>query len=1136
MAQVVYNKDGSVKIQKVLTEYNDTFLKVAYLKINVKSPSVINFNIGDYIIYNGVKHKLYDLPQPKKTARANSCEDAFEYLDVKFYAPTKELELLLFKDYVLGDSNIHYTTLPEIATFESVYGLADRIQANLNIEYPNQWKVSVVDTNNKELTNILNEVQEFSVSNTNCLATLEQIYNQWKIGWMYESSENVNHIIIGKSSISDSNSTNPFLYGKNKGLRFIKKVISADKPIFTKLLAYGTGKNLPSRYYNNLTFRLTRKLLSNFEIYEPYHLITKGAYVPNLLIPSSKWGKKTIRRWLNIDVFYTDFNKHNKGDYAMDKNGDFFIIEENSQNSIKINGTNYAFLDVKEVPDFNKMAIYADSEIVNKHGIREKCIYFDGNDETKEVFPSIQNVDFKELREAKYNLNDLENMPSYKYSNNERVDKILSAQQILDDGSFLNEKKFTSIIKVEQAAVSHTHTITNWEHNVGLCVLNLCGGALFQGRIDSLGEVEISFNKSAIEYDNYLNTYTSTDIAVYIDEVLEYQSFSPFITRMPPFVLKDIKFKNKNIGDIKIILTASFKIKDSDKIINSSITKGFCEYKLTAPFSSDFSISLKQIGFDISKPSSTNNYKGTLLLCSGQCAGREFNVKTAKYNDTLDSWDLICEKQKDEQIGQYFPNNSFQIKKDDEFAVVNIAMPSFYVEISSIKLYNEALKKRDEIQKSKIEYDVEIDNFFIAKNPQIIKAGMYVPIQDTDLGNELVMIENVTIKEDEKDLDKYAVTLRNEKKYNLITQQKRKQSNIQKAIKKITIIPNDVNKNLAEQIEDNLVRLNNTLPISEAGKTLTKQLCIENGEWKNKSTGETFGKATGKPFEYKDFTEEQLEALKGEDGQSAAPIYSLDALPSHILVDKDNNYSASISCHVYKSYQGVNSSTNDHKLQYKIGATWVDFVRNSSVSISSTQYPNLNLIPFRLIDSKGVVLAKDTIQFNYSFKQVQELNKDLSVAVDAASLSAKNAAKSKTDAEQIKLDTLELKDSVILSEKNVLEVEESIKSKLNTPTLNFDIGGDNFISYPDEKTIRCYITDSLGKDITSEFSEWSVSRDTHDYQEDISWSFKEKVKNFKGVITLVHNSNESDIGYTGSANFIFSAEKTDIKIVKNISL
>ena len=92
---------------------------------------------GCYVDYTrtGHRYRIYTVPQLKKQARTNSYGAAFVYQSVQLYDASKMLEYCPFRDLVLGDNRIHFSTQPSISTFEGCDGLARRFEACLQDQY-----------------------------------------------------------------------------------------------------------------------------------------------------------------------------------------------------------------------------------------------------------------------------------------------------------------------------------------------------------------------------------------------------------------------------------------------------------------------------------------------------------------------------------------------------------------------------------------------------------------------------------------------------------------------------------------------------------------------------------------------------------------------------------------------------------------------------------------------------------------------------------------------------------------------------------------------------------------------------------------------------------------------------------------
>ena len=274
----VISRDAASVRYEGAPQYSGTYLGVDYIEFkNISSPTLIDWQIGDYVDYyrTGIRYKLYTLPMPKKVARTGSYGGAIEYSNVQFYAPTKDLEIAPFKDLVLNDNGIHFSTRPDTSTIEDVYGIARRIQACMDDLYPNRWRIEVYESDDEDLNALLSEAKEFSLSQSSCLDALTQIYDIWKgVGWTHVTENGQEVIIIGRANVRDNdNTTDLFTYGIGNGLTSIRKNAANEGEFATRLYVYGSERNLQPRYYNQ------------FEIVD-----RESVDIRNLMIPRSEWG------------------------------------------------------------------------------------------------------------------------------------------------------------------------------------------------------------------------------------------------------------------------------------------------------------------------------------------------------------------------------------------------------------------------------------------------------------------------------------------------------------------------------------------------------------------------------------------------------------------------------------------------------------------------------------------------------------------------------------------------------------------------------------------------------------------------------------------------------------------------------
>lgn len=266
-------------------EYSGSWMGERYITVSVKSPSVVDWQTGDYIMYRNEKFVLNYDPSVVKSARANTSGDGFVYEGVKFNALHIEMDDVQFLDEVLNDNHVHYTSLPTFSFFAAtVDDFADRVQANMNryceqndVSLSNWWVIltpSVSRTRARgracgkttseknafdalflTLWNAAYTVdpsvngekvnQNVNINNVSVLGGLPDIYNIF--GLHYTTKGRV--LIIGAAA---KETEHIFEYGKGNGLSSIERVAESDQKTITKLFAYGNSTNLPIRYYANL--------------------------------------------------------------------------------------------------------------------------------------------------------------------------------------------------------------------------------------------------------------------------------------------------------------------------------------------------------------------------------------------------------------------------------------------------------------------------------------------------------------------------------------------------------------------------------------------------------------------------------------------------------------------------------------------------------------------------------------------------------------------------------------------------------------------------------------------------------------------------------------------------------------------
>lgn len=272
----IYSSDGQAVRYTGSPRYNGTYLKVSFLDFgSVNSPTKIPWAVGDYVDYTrtGLRYRLYNLPQPKKQARGSASGESFTYPDVQLHEKTKDLEIAPFRDFVFADNQIHFSTLNTVSTYENVYGIVNRIQACLDDLYPNEWVVRVFDGLDSDFVELISESQNFSVTGS-VMDACNRLYDIWGIGWIHTVENGKDVLTFGRpNKRGDANTTNTFIYGAGNGLTAIRKSAANLDELATRLYAYGSTRNMLSRYYNGLDIK-----------------DAESVDIEHLMIPLSHWG------------------------------------------------------------------------------------------------------------------------------------------------------------------------------------------------------------------------------------------------------------------------------------------------------------------------------------------------------------------------------------------------------------------------------------------------------------------------------------------------------------------------------------------------------------------------------------------------------------------------------------------------------------------------------------------------------------------------------------------------------------------------------------------------------------------------------------------------------------------------------
>lgn len=309
----IYDKDGNVRHESITEwegdgsavrqdtlEYSGTWMGECFVTLSVKSPYPIDFQIGDYIVYRGETFTIDYDPSVIKKARRGSYGEGFTYDNIKFNSPNGELAKVPFHDVVLSSNELHYTSLPNFSFYaKDVDDLVDRLQANMNewcrsngFAEDEYWMFYTLASNPEGTDDegqtattyerTLERARDIS-SDADFLASVEsewkrvygegssyadsredELYDRsisvdnqtvWDGMSMIKRQFGLNFIIRGRNvyvGTAGVPTDHVFKYGKGNGLYEIEKNADTGQKVVTKLHAYGSGDNLPSRYYASL--------------------------------------------------------------------------------------------------------------------------------------------------------------------------------------------------------------------------------------------------------------------------------------------------------------------------------------------------------------------------------------------------------------------------------------------------------------------------------------------------------------------------------------------------------------------------------------------------------------------------------------------------------------------------------------------------------------------------------------------------------------------------------------------------------------------------------------------------------------------------------------------------------------------
>ena len=706
----IYSKDGQSVRYEGCPKYNGVYLKVSYLEFtSISSPVPIDWHVGDYIDYprTGLRYTLRSAPAVRKTAKSGQTGDAFTYPNVQFMAQTQDLVVAPFRDLVPGDNGIHFSTQQSVSTYENAYGIAARIQACLDDMFPGVWSVEIYEDLEADFKKKISEAVDFSISGASCLEACDRMYETWGIGWTHykDSSSGKDILLFGRPNTRDTdNTTSDFVFGPGQGLTAIKRSTANTDELGTRLYVYGSTKNMLPDYYKGL------------DIY-----MGESVDIQNLMIPLSKWG-------------VTDGK-----------------------------------------PDAKKAFLEASPDAVEEIGLIPKTHYFDGSD-GEEIYPTLVGMTIGDVKAGS---------PDYYPNatawpdNAERVDEIEDAHNPQDDGYSGNSDgdkyksteivSFTGRVRQEVALSSHNRPGSPQTHSVRIFrdvdmsaaagdQLTIEGGT--EGYIEDVNDVIVKVTGElvlelggGVEFKENV-TFTQDDS--------EGKKFR--------FTLPTVTAQAEDFGSVGLVLyvyVTSVTL-SANSLYYFTINGNAFTIGTSDNLSGDFTLTLKQIGFNIANRASlTTEGLARIFMKDGMNAGRSFYVRTCEYVEDGDKWLLGMYRTEDESTGMRYPNATFPINPGDHFVLLDIAMPELYIDAAMQRLYDKGMEMLNDISRLKPFYEPEVDAKVMVEQERVLREGMYMRLTDTDVaGNssEYVLIDTLTVNEGDEAIPTYKVGLREYKK------------------------------------------------------------------------------------------------------------------------------------------------------------------------------------------------------------------------------------------------------------------------------------------------------------------------------------------------------------------------------------
>lgn len=438
------------------------------------------------------------------------------------------------------------------------------------------------------------------------------------------------------------------------------------------------------------------------------------------------------------------------------------------------------------------------------YGVIPKEIRFDGSGDYPEVYPSIEKVTAKNIRDAKTALEHTDYVPNATiYPDATRMDTIKAITMPTDDGTASSDgDKYTD--KLDQTISSSGQVTVSIPSGRSEYIYNaIAYGTMPRDGIVRIDMSDIKFSisgASGLEIDTqsefkavFVELRTSLGTKQYdLTQYAEQTILSSYEASIPLITLPDLGTQNNPAtGAYAIYLYVLLKNTTQSAITATGVFQNMegqssplvIHWARKIVISDTFNIKLKQIGFDMKARVVQCGSSPVISMKSGMCAGREFSVvtKSVQYDASDDSWTMTLQRVKDESVGMVYPNTNYPIAVGDEFVILEIEMPEEYIHMASSRLSELANAAFSKLSSTTPTYEPELDSKYIflqqsATTPAentFLRVGKWMWLSDANVVGATdinILISSLTINEGESNIPTFKVSLVEFKRTGVVTQ------------------------------------------------------------------------------------------------------------------------------------------------------------------------------------------------------------------------------------------------------------------------------------------------------------------------------------------------------------------------------